>query len=233
MKSLWTDEAGFIISAELVIVATTVILGLTVGLVAVRDAIGSELADLAGAFRRLDQSYYLSGLRGCRKANGTYSSWTAGSFFFDPHLRTSGPQEENFPEMLDVGGFTVQGQRVAVATNVMEANPVPTPCQICPPMTTVAPYPVIEAGSAIETAPGTISSTVIPCLSCPPGTNGLLAPTPISVLPNHAVLPNYAVPVQGMGVIDGESGAFVPVYHPNRPVYNPYEPAPTGPLQVW
>ena len=49
MKNLWNDEAGFIVSAELVLVATILVIGMITGLTSVRDAVITELADVGGA----------------------------------------------------------------------------------------------------------------------------------------------------------------------------------------
>ena len=43
MSKLWKDEAGFLVSAELIFVATILVIGLVTGLVAVRNAVTSEL----------------------------------------------------------------------------------------------------------------------------------------------------------------------------------------------
>jgi len=59
---LWTDEAGFIISAELVLVATIVVIGLIIGLVMVRNQVVQELADVAQAIGSLSQTYSYPGL---------------------------------------------------------------------------------------------------------------------------------------------------------------------------
>jgi uncharacterized membrane protein YkgB len=59
---LWTDEAGFIISAELVLVATIVVIGLIIGLVMVRNQVVQELADVAQAIGSLSQTYCFPGL---------------------------------------------------------------------------------------------------------------------------------------------------------------------------
>jgi hypothetical protein len=80
ITGLWRDESGFIVSAELVLVATITVVGLVTGLVCVRDAILGEMNDLSGAFRALDQSYSFSGMRGCRTRCGL-ASWSAGSAF--------------------------------------------------------------------------------------------------------------------------------------------------------
>lgn len=78
MTALWADESGFLITAELVLVGTIVVLGLTAALVGVRDAIGGELVEVANAFRNLDQSYYFSGMRSYGRCG--VKAWTAGSF---------------------------------------------------------------------------------------------------------------------------------------------------------
>ncbi len=61
---LWKDEVGAVVSAELVLVATTVLLGLIVGLATLRDGVNNELADVAQAIDDLDQSYEIAGIDG-------------------------------------------------------------------------------------------------------------------------------------------------------------------------
>lgn len=62
MRKLFNDEAGFIVSAELVLVLTIAVLGMVVGLGSVKDAVTNELNDLADAFGVVDQSYSVRGL---------------------------------------------------------------------------------------------------------------------------------------------------------------------------
>ena len=62
MKSLFNDENGFVVSAELILVSTIVVLGLIVGLVEVRQAISEELEDVASAIGSINQSYSYAGL---------------------------------------------------------------------------------------------------------------------------------------------------------------------------
>ena len=79
-KRLWGDESGFVVSADLVLVSTIVVIGLLVGLVSVRDQIVQELGDMAMAAGNLNQSYSFSGL------NVTFAGFTftaAGSNFTD------------------------------------------------------------------------------------------------------------------------------------------------------
>jgi hypothetical protein len=76
MMKLWNDEAGFIVSAELVLIATILVLGMIVGLVTVRDQVVQELGDIALAFAKINQSYSFSGITG-------HTSSTAGSQLID------------------------------------------------------------------------------------------------------------------------------------------------------
>lgn len=62
MRRLFYDEAGFVISAELVLVLTIAVLGMVVGLTAVRDSITQELNDLSAAFGAIDQTFNVVGL---------------------------------------------------------------------------------------------------------------------------------------------------------------------------
>lgn len=57
MRKLFNDEAGFIISAELVLVLTIGVLAMVVGLASLRDSLTAELIDLSGAFGSMDQTY--------------------------------------------------------------------------------------------------------------------------------------------------------------------------------
>ncbi len=61
LQKLWNDEAGVVISAELVLVLTIGVLMLVVGLHAVTKAINYELGDLASAFGAIDQSFSYDG----------------------------------------------------------------------------------------------------------------------------------------------------------------------------
>ena len=76
MKSLFNDENGFVVSAELILVSTIVVLGLIVGLTEVRQAVSEELEDVASAIGAMNQSYTYAGLK-------TPKSCISGSRFFD------------------------------------------------------------------------------------------------------------------------------------------------------
>jgi hypothetical protein len=55
-------QAGFIVSAELVMIATVLVIGMLVGMVAIRDALTAEMGDVAEAIGALDQSYSDNGI---------------------------------------------------------------------------------------------------------------------------------------------------------------------------
>ncbi|MFM7057308.1 MAG: hypothetical protein ACKO2P_10340, partial [Planctomycetota bacterium] len=61
MKNFINDESGVILSAELVLVGTILVLGMIVGLVELQCSIIGELSDLSSALGNVDQSYSTSG----------------------------------------------------------------------------------------------------------------------------------------------------------------------------
>ncbi len=76
MRQLWKDEAGFIVSADLILVSSILVLGMMVGLVSIRDQIIQELGDVSMAFAGLRQDYDWDGITG-------HTSSVAGSVFQD------------------------------------------------------------------------------------------------------------------------------------------------------
>jgi hypothetical protein len=89
-RKLLADESGFIISAELVLVATLLVIGLIVGMSEVQHAVVAELNDVADAIGSANQSYHYSGFT---KRDWGWGGWygygcgvhayTAGSVFVD------------------------------------------------------------------------------------------------------------------------------------------------------
>lgn len=93
-QRLWSDQAGVILSAELVIILTIAVLGMVVGLSNLQHALTCEFADLGLAFQSLNQSFCTPSYRGCMKWGwgwgsgwggwgGRPLSWVAGSCFYD------------------------------------------------------------------------------------------------------------------------------------------------------
>ena len=64
ITKLYNDEAGFIVSAELILISTIGVLAMVVGLSEVASAVNQELEDVASAFGAINQSYRYSGLEG-------------------------------------------------------------------------------------------------------------------------------------------------------------------------
>ena len=81
LKTLWNDESGVILSAEIVLVGTILVLGMIVGLVSLQSAVVQELGDLASAFGDLNQSYETSGFQSLKA--GGIKARTFGADFRD------------------------------------------------------------------------------------------------------------------------------------------------------
>lgn len=77
VNQFWCDEAGFVISAELILVATIGVLSLVVGLAEVSHGVNQELEDVGAAFGSVQQSFVYRGLTTVDKGS------TVGSFFDD------------------------------------------------------------------------------------------------------------------------------------------------------
>ena len=55
-------KGGFIVTAELVLIATVLVIGMLVGLVVVRDAIVAEMEDIASSIGTLDNGLTFNGI---------------------------------------------------------------------------------------------------------------------------------------------------------------------------
>jgi hypothetical protein len=77
VRKLWSDDAGFIVSAELVLVATVLVIGLIVGLASLRNQVVQELVDVGQAIGSMSQSYAFAGT----KKHGV--GWSDGSSYTD------------------------------------------------------------------------------------------------------------------------------------------------------
>ncbi|QDV20589.1 hypothetical protein Pan153_52650 [Gimesia panareensis] len=75
-NQLINDEAGFIVSAELVLISTIAVLAMIVGLSEVANSVNNELEDVGSAFGRINQSFHVAGTSG-------HKGWTSGSYFED------------------------------------------------------------------------------------------------------------------------------------------------------
>ena len=71
-RELWIDEAGFVASSELILVALILMIGAVAGLSSVRDAVVGELADIGAAIGDLNHSFsYAAVTSDCGSAEGS------------------------------------------------------------------------------------------------------------------------------------------------------------------
>jgi hypothetical protein len=94
-RRLWADEAGFVISSELVLVATILVIGMIVGLTELRNQVLQELTDVALAIGCISQTYTYSTVTG-------HTAATAGSAFQDT------------TDYCDNGGFDPPGEAACI-----------------------------------------------------------------------------------------------------------------------
>jgi len=84
--NFWNDENGFIVSSEMVLIATICVIGLIAGLVEIQWAVVGELNDVSDAIGSLNQSFQFAGFTSCKTQsnNGNFiKSQVAGSMFVD------------------------------------------------------------------------------------------------------------------------------------------------------
>lgn len=77
LRSFAHDDAGFIVSSELVLVATIGVLAMIVGLSEISNNVNQELEDVGSAFGAINQSYQFS------LPSGHCKSRMQGSCFHD------------------------------------------------------------------------------------------------------------------------------------------------------
>lgn len=82
LRKFWSEETGFIISSELVLIATICVIGLIVGLVEIQFSLVGELNDISEAIGSLNQGYYFTGFTST-KTGGAIKAQTYGSTFID------------------------------------------------------------------------------------------------------------------------------------------------------
>ena len=147
LSRLGGDEHGFVVSTELVLVATVCVLGLITGLSCIRDAVNGELRDVAAAIGSLNQSYRYSGFHGCLSSDCGVHAWTAGSAFGDLRDEEAPALEGGAPTPVPVQKQPIQEQPVE--------RVIP---QACSPVATVQ--------GPIGSACGSVPTTVRPCPNC-------------------------------------------------------------------
>lgn len=114
VMNLWKDEAGAVLTAEVVLVGTVAVLGAVVGLNAASTAVDEELKEFASAIRSLDQSYAYLGHQSCR-------AWSAGSYYRQPDV------EQSLSELCGEGAANIEliQQQVDAQRAANQTAPVP------------------------------------------------------------------------------------------------------------
>jgi hypothetical protein len=82
-QCLLHDETGFIVSTELVLISTLLVIGLVVGLSEVQHSIVSELNDVSEAFGGVNQSFKFSGFSSFKSQGKGVKAIFSGSSFRD------------------------------------------------------------------------------------------------------------------------------------------------------
>jgi hypothetical protein len=95
INTLIHDEAGFIVSAELVLVATIAVLGMVVGLSEIALNVNNELEDVGSAFGAINQTYCVKGVKG-------HQGYSSGTEFRD--------NIDHCDNTCDVQGFDGRGE---------------------------------------------------------------------------------------------------------------------------
>ena len=78
VSKLSKKQAGFVMTTELVLLSTVMVVGLVAGMVTMRDALTAEMEDVAEAIGQLDQTYAFNGI-----VNGENTAAIEGSGFGD------------------------------------------------------------------------------------------------------------------------------------------------------
>lgn len=192
------DDTGFIVSAELVIIATLAVLGMIVGFSQIQNAVVSEMSDVAHGLGALNQSYYYSGFH-ARKWGGWTKSRTFGSAYYDLAdacdwcgcmITCEGAVPEGGAGIAVGGGYGAQGGMIQSHTIVPESTCAP----VCTP---VCSGTVIQSESTIHSAP-TCSGQMLMApsesnvITTPP--HQLMSPTPAPGTTEIAPTPALTLP---------------------------------------
>lgn len=104
LNRFWAEDHGAIISAEIMLVATILVLGVIVGLKSIRDSVVTELADVAQAVANVNQSYCFSGVSG-HAANSSGGDFQDQRDFCDSHNSWNNGQNSKCVNVAAFAGF--------------------------------------------------------------------------------------------------------------------------------
>jgi hypothetical protein len=89
VSKLGAKQGGFVLTTELVLLSTVLVVGLVAGMVTMRDALTAEMEDVAEAIGHLDQTYAFNGI-----VNGEKTAAVEGSVFGDSTDTNAGDDTE-------------------------------------------------------------------------------------------------------------------------------------------
>lgn len=112
--SIKNKQGGFVMTTELVLISTVMIVGLITGLVTMRDSITAEMEDVAEAIGHFDQTYAFNGI-----VNAEETAGIEGSVFGDaPDLNAGDDAEFTFVTATPLeGGSTAASVGASSASN--------------------------------------------------------------------------------------------------------------------
>jgi hypothetical protein len=112
------SQKGFIVTIELLLLATILVIGLIVGMVSLRDSVLAELSDVSEAIGALNQSYNILGAN-----NAANTAATAGSEWQDNFDAWNGGTIDDPAQTGDAGSAT--GDLTFVAADDETYQPIP------------------------------------------------------------------------------------------------------------
>jgi len=81
MQKFWMDEAGVIVSTEIILVMMILVFGLIAGMASLRDAVAQELGDTGTMVNSLNQTYSFEG--NTNTVDAAVTAATPASLFAD------------------------------------------------------------------------------------------------------------------------------------------------------
>ena len=132
--TLWKDERGFVLSAEMILIATIACIGLIVGMVTYRDAIVQELGDTGAAINAMNQSYAIAIADNAAAGIVVTGDTVTITSTFGDVVVTASFQNYDYADQLDLCETTVQtageppaGITVPASVSIEEGTALPAP----------------------------------------------------------------------------------------------------------
>jgi hypothetical protein len=115
---VWNDEGGAILSAELILLMTMLVIGLIAGLHAVQTAAVTELSDVGQALGNLSQSYGFTGFAAngafTNTVNGVNSATTNGPLSLGSSTPLAATSGSLFADPVDLNGTGAQTRNTGI-----------------------------------------------------------------------------------------------------------------------